>query len=417
MIKQKEITISLSDVGLDCRNIPNYIDDKFGASAIRWFVSKITKDAIHLEITICDLNLNKFTQKSIDTFHSGKSAILNIVPTGIGCSIGGFAGDASPVNSLLSTCADYVITHPNTVNASNFISKTDNTLYTEGSLIDLFSKGLVNLYKTYSNKIGLIIEKTDKKGLEIILNIVNTVRSVYGIDIQDYEITDEYIGGKCIRNASGAYTGNIENIETLIRSAKKLTKKGVNAIAITSHIQDLPNEEYAKHFAGNHPNPVGGVEAVISHIISNLFRVPSAHAPIFNKKDIQLENNIVDCRGAGEISSESGLACTLIGLNNAPQIVSENCNISKDVIRSNNIIAVVAPLSSLGGIPMFYAEKNNIPIIAVKNNETILDVNKNNLGFRNVYEVENYPEAVGIIQAIKSGISIDSVLRPIKTLR
>ena len=36
-----------------------------------------------------------------------------IVPTGIGASIGGFAGDALPVARALSNVVDCLITHPN----------------------------------------------------------------------------------------------------------------------------------------------------------------------------------------------------------------------------------------------------------------------------------------------------------------
>jgi hypothetical protein len=36
-----------------------------------------------------------------------------IVPTGVGASIGGFAGDALPVARALSTVVDCLITHPN----------------------------------------------------------------------------------------------------------------------------------------------------------------------------------------------------------------------------------------------------------------------------------------------------------------
>lgn len=36
-----------------------------------------------------------------------------IVPTGVGASIGGFAGDALPVARALSSVVDCLITHPN----------------------------------------------------------------------------------------------------------------------------------------------------------------------------------------------------------------------------------------------------------------------------------------------------------------
>ncbi|MCK5642102.1 MAG: DUF3326 domain-containing protein, partial [Gammaproteobacteria bacterium] len=42
-----------------------------------------------------------------------------IIPTGIGCSIGGHAGDATPAFKLIASLSDIAITHPNVVNASD----------------------------------------------------------------------------------------------------------------------------------------------------------------------------------------------------------------------------------------------------------------------------------------------------------
>lgn len=41
-----------------------------------------------------------------------------IVPTGVGASIGGFAGDALPVARTLSSVVDCLITHPNVIISS-----------------------------------------------------------------------------------------------------------------------------------------------------------------------------------------------------------------------------------------------------------------------------------------------------------
>src|SRR5262249_46167762 len=163
---------------------------------------------------------------------------------------GGYAGDAAPATSLLASTADYLITNPNAVNASDFIKLDDNVVYTEGFSIDLFCQGLVNLYWPYSNKVGLIIEKSDTHGLDIVFNILNAVRATYGVNITDYVITERPIGGRCVQNKSGAFVGTLDNPDVLFEACEKLTARGVNAIAVTSNIQDLPQENYAKHFAG-----------------------------------------------------------------------------------------------------------------------------------------------------------------------
>ena len=43
------------------------------------------------------------------------SPTIFIVPTGIGCEVGGFAGDALPTAKLLASASGCLITHPNAV--------------------------------------------------------------------------------------------------------------------------------------------------------------------------------------------------------------------------------------------------------------------------------------------------------------
>ena len=46
------------------------------------------------------------------------SPTIFIVPTGIGCEVGGFAGDALPTAKLLASASGCLITHPNVMNLS-----------------------------------------------------------------------------------------------------------------------------------------------------------------------------------------------------------------------------------------------------------------------------------------------------------
>lgn len=393
------------------------LENKFGSRVLRWFISGIEEKEVKVELTLSENEAYPFPKEILPFSYTGKSAVINIIPTGIGCETGGYAADAAPITALLASCTDYLITNPNAVNASNFISMPDNVLYTEGLMIDQLCKGQVNLYKPYANKVGLIIENSSRQELEVIFNIINSVRAIYGVHIEDYVITDGPVGGCCERYKSGSYVGKLDDTGVLFRACDELIRKGVNAIGVTSNIKNLSAEDYAKHFAGEHPNPVGGAEAIISHLIGAKYKVPTAHAPLINVKEMNLKNNIVDARGAGEFSSVSGLACILVGLAKAPQISNRSDVRIKDMININNVLAVVAPASALGGIPMLCSQKNNIPIIAVKENKTILDVTAAGLNLKHVLEVDNYAEAAGVIQALRNGISIDSIYRPFTTLR
>jgi hypothetical protein len=416
MISNCEFTVSKSEFE-QILDIQKILDVEFGSRILRWFISKVTEEEVHIEITRSEDEEYPFPQEKIEEYFPGKSVVVNIIPTGIGCEIGGYAADAAPATALLASCTDYLITNPNAVNASNFIFMKENVLYTEGFMIDQFCKGILNLYEPYSNKVGLIIEKASRRELEVIFNVMNTVRAVHGVDIEHYVITDGLIGGRCERNKSGSYVGKLDDTGILFKACDYLIDKGVNAIAITSNIKDLPAGDYAKHFEGLHPNPVGGAEAIISHLIGARYKIPTAHAPLTNIKEMDLKNNIVDARGAGEFSSTSGLACVLVGLRQAPQILPGTQNRVKDIININNLLAVVAPSGALGGIPVIYAQKYNIPVIAVKDNRTILNVDSGCLKLKNVLEVQNYAEAAGIIQALKNGISIPGIHRPLPTLR
>jgi len=225
------------------------------------------------------------------------------------------------------------------------------------------------------------------------------------------------VGSHCVENSSGAFVGTVDRPDVIFEACDRLIRKGCNAIAITTNIQDLPPDDYVKHFQGEYPNPLGGVEAVISHLVVNQFQIPAAHAPMINCKDLDLEHDVVDARGAGEMASVSGLACTLIGLRRAPQISAQRSFHPADVVNVRNVLALVSPAGALGGIPAIYANKNGIPIVAVHENRTIIGVSGEKLGLNNVIEVHNYLEAAGVLLALKKGIHLQTIRRPLPTLR
>jgi hypothetical protein len=397
--------------------LPNILESKYKNRLLRWNISKATERELFVELTLLKEWPDSISLTPVETIYPDKTVVLSIIPTGIGCEIGGYAADAAPATALLAANSDYLITNPNAVNASNFIFMPDRVLYTEGFIIDLFCRGLINLYIPYANRLGLIINKPQPSELDIVFNIINTVRAVHGVNIEDYVITEESIGGRCEQTKAGAYVGGIKNPHVLFDACDDLIARGVNAIAVTSNIEDLPLDHYAEHFDGSHPNPTGGAEAVISHLICKRYGVPAAHAPLLNVKDLNLKSRMVDARGAGEFASTSGLACVLVGLNRAPQIMAARLGRVRDIVNVHNLLAVIAPASALGGIPLLYARRHGIPIIAVRENKTILDVGREKLNLTGVVEVHNYPEAAGIVQALKQGLNIASLYRPLLTLK
>lgn len=417
MIENQQLRLNKFEV-IGSESMADVIERWMGKSALRWYISQITESEIVVEATFFDGEMFDSAETAADRpRYPGKSVVVSVIPTGIGCELGGYAGDAAPATNLLAAAADYLVTNPNAVNASNFISLSDNVLYTEGLCIDLFMKGAIDLHVPYANKVGLIVEKSSPSQLDVVFNVVNSVRAIYGVDIHDYVVTEAPIGSHCVENSSGAYVGTIDRPDVLFGACERLIKNGCNAIVITTNIEDLPPDNYVKHFLGEYPNPLGGVEAVISHLVVNQFQVPAAHAPMINCKELELAHDIVDARGAGEMASVSGLACTLIGLRRAPQIRRDRAFHSADVVNVGNVLALVSPASSLGGIPAIYAHKHGIPIVAVHENRTIMEVPGERLGLKNVIEAQNYVEAAGVLLALKKGIALESVRRPLPTLR
>lgn len=325
-----------------------------------------------------------------------------IVPTGIGASIGGFAGDASPVVNLMSKICP-IITNPNSVNAAVFSGINSEILYTEGYTIDLLFKNQIALRPSKHNKIGIIFDKAIPEDvINIHINTINAVKSVYGIDLPYLKITDEKVDiGFSISN-NGISTGYVKNSNTLIKAAEELINQGANALAVVCYFDDCDEISDKNYASGIGVDPVGGVEAVISHLLTEKFRVPVAHAPAFSDYDIS--NKIVDKRAASEYITPTFLPCILLGLYNAPQIISiQESNIFD--INLNTIKCLIMPYNSLGCIPVLKAIENQIQVIAVKDNQTVLDITPEAINFKEqIKVVNNYYEAAGYLLALKNGI-------------
>ena len=309
-----------------------------------------------------------------------------IVPTGVGASIGGFAGDASKyARKLAKKCK--LIVNPNVVNAACFSGITDNMLYVEGYTLDEFFKGNCSLVESCDNKIGVIFDKSiSQEVLNIHINTINAVKTVYDIDIIDYKITDDPVGVEFYVDKSGVSMGNVRNLDTLKDAAIDLLNKGAEAIAIVCHFPEDDGENYAN---GIGVDPVGGVEAIISHYISKELQVPCAHAPAF--ADYSIHSDIVDSRCSAEYITPTFLPCILIGLSNAPRISKE-----MNGITINNLDFLAIPHNSIGGIPVLEAIKNNKKVYAIKENKTVLNVTTKNFE-NNCTVLEHYDDILNLI--------------------
>ena len=135
-------------------------------------------------------------------------------------------------------------------------------------------------------------------------------------------------------------------------------------------------------------DPVGGVEAIISHYISKELQVPCAHSPAF--VDYQIYPDLVDGKAASEYITPTFLPCILIGLNNAP-IISTTEGISID-----DLDYLVMPYDALGSTPVFEAIKRGIKVFAIKENSTELNVSANNISNK-IIEIPTYKDCLDYI--------------------
>ena len=305
-----------------------------------------------------------------------------IVPTGLGASIGGYAGDASFWARKFASKFQLIV-NPNVVNAGCFSGITENMLYTEGYSIDEFFKNTLNLSPiTKQNKIGVIFDKSIPQGiLNVHINTINAVKTIYGCDIIGYDITDENCGVEFNVDSSKISTGSVKNISTILDSGKRLLEKGADALAIVCRFEDDDFDDYSN---GIGVDPVGGVEAIISHYISRELKVPCAHSPAFD--DITISQDIVNARCSAEYITPTYLPCILLGLSQAPTLKFGNTGLS-----INDLKFLVMPYNCLGSIPVFEALKRNINVYAIKENQTVLDITANKIS-NNIIVIDTYQE-------------------------
>lgn len=311
-----------------------------------------------------------------------------IVPTGIGASIGGYAGDASCYAGEF-TKIGHIIVNPNVVNAGGFSGINDKMFYVEGYAIDEFFRNKINLNESCNNKIGVVFDKSlSQEVLNIHINTINAVKTVYGTNIQEYTITEEPVGVDFYIDKSGISTGYVKNIQTLLSSAKKLISSGCEAIAVVCLFKDDESDNYSN---GIGVDPVGGVEAIISHYITRELQVPCAHSPAF--ENYEISTKIINPKAASEYITPTFLPCILLGLSKAPKL-SKSGNISL-----KNIDYLVVPANALGSIPIFEALKNNIPIYAIKENVTVLNVTNESINKTcGINIIDTYKECLELLK-------------------
>lgn len=288
--------------------------------------------------------------------------VVMVVPTGIGAWIGGHAGDATPAAQLLAAACDTLITHPNVINASDIAELPENGLYVEGSVLSRFMLGAIGLQPVRSNRVLVVIEKhRDRTFIHDTINAVNGARATYGLDCPEIIVLDPPYSMRARFTSQGCAAGRVENLRPLIEVLEDRAGS-YDAVALASLV-DLPDHLQAEYFTAKDEcvNPWGGVEAMLTHTVSGLFDVPSAHAPMMESIEVaNMDFGVVDPRKAAEMISMTFFNSVLKGLKRSPRIIVGEPMARASVLTAENISVLVQPDGCLG-LPTLAALEQGIP--------------------------------------------------------
>ncbi len=357
---------------------------------------------------------------------------LLVVPSGIGCATGGYAGDAIPVARMLASTSGCLITHPNVMNGASLYWSDPRIFYVEGYSLDHFAIGEINLRPVRQQKIGLILDGGIEPDLQLRhLQVLDGCRASLGLDVSSVVTTDMPLGVTLCKGSSGASWGSLEHPDSLLRAGENLKKSGTTAIAVVTRFPDeLPtNRELQSYRTGNGVDALAGAEALISHLMVRHLGIPCAHSPAINF--LPLEPGL-DPRAAGEELGFTFLTSVLVGLSRAPDLIFVQDFLGQGTfaepfnrcISIEDVGAAVVPEGALGGPAILACFERGIPVIAVKD-PSVLHVTKDALGCDNDFyknngkallSAQNYIEAAGLLALIREGIAIESCRRPLKPL-
>ena len=396
--------------------------------------SELTKDEVPVRAVItrmdsagyhCEIGVLSESNKKVESIfklqrrryeNCEKFNAVLLVPTGIGAEIGGHSGDAGAIARLMAANCDCLITHPNVVNAADINELPENGLYVEGSVISRLIMGKVGLQKVRSNRIVVIIDHHPEMFHESSINSISAARVALGFDCPFIVITEDCVQMRSLFSESGRAVGQIDYLEYLCE-VLDTHRSDYDAVALTSLIE-VPEHFHKDYFDRNSDmlNPWGGVEAMLTHTISMIFNIPSAHSPMMTSSEVMnLDVGIVDPRKSAEAVSNTYLHCILKGLHRSPRVIP-NFSIHGDpgLLTVADLSCLVIPDGCIG-LPTLAALEQGIPVIAVKENKNCMQNRLEELPFASgkLFIVENYLEAIGVMCALKAGVAVETVRRPL----
>lgn len=338
---------------------------------------------------------------------------LLVIPTGVGCAVGGYAGDALPAARLLAAASGCLITHPNVMNAAALYWSDRRLHYVEGWSLDRFAAGRLALGPVPSQRVGLLLDAAIEPALALRhRQVAEACRASLGLPLGPVVVTDVPLGVALCSGSSGASWGGLARPDALLRAGERLLAAGATAVAVVARFPDDPaSDALAAYRHGAGVDALAGAEAVISHLLSRHLGVPCAHAPALDPLPL---DPLLDPRAAAEELGHTFLPCVLVGLSRAPDLLQEPTSRS-GCLHGTDLRAVVAPAGALGGAAVLACAERGLPLIAVTGNPCVLEVGGAALGLP-VLPAAGYAEAAGLLVALREGLDPASLRRPLAGL-
>ena len=328
-----------------------------------------------------------------------------VVPTGIGAAVGGFAGDALPVARAFTSVVDRLVTHPNVMNGAQLYWPKPGMLYTEGYALDELAAGRWGLRPVTSQRVGLLLDAGIEPELRLRhLQAADAARATLGVNVAAHTTTDVPLGVELRMSPAGASWGTLGRPDALLRAAELLAEEGCTAIAVVARFPDDEDEEMlASYRAGSGVDAVGGIEAIISHLITKKLRLPCAHAPALGPLDLEPE---LSPRACAEELGHTFLPCVLVNLAGAPSLLDGSERPLPGDVWRDDLDAIVVPAGACGGpAALSLLGTHRALVVAVEENTCALEVSGEALKAEGVLVVRSYMEALGLLAAHKAGVN------------
>jgi hypothetical protein len=247
------------------------------------------------------------------------------------------------------------------------------------------------------------------------MQAADACRATLGVNVAAVATTDEPLGVELRMSPAGASWGTLGRPDALLRGARALQESGCTAIAVVARLPDDEDEEMlAAYRAGSGVDAVGGVEAIISHLVTKELGLPCAHAPALGPLDLEPE---LSPRACAEELGHTFLPCVLVNLGRAPSLLDGSERAHASDLWRDDIDAIVVPAGACGGAAVMSLLDSRALVVAVEENTCALDVTPAALRTSGVIVVRSYMEAIGVLAAHKAGVNPACLTPDIASIR